>query len=427
MTDMRSWIKANRELIKTRLQSFIQVLVKYLQQFWRVLSAIFATTKMIISGIDNVTKSLGGFANILKVLFAAVGLFVLGKMGIALFDVAKGFLLIGKAAIAAWKSAFIGPILIGAAIAAIFLIVEDFLAFLDGRPSVLGFILKNKEKVLEQIYTWFNKISDFIYSSIKKISVFIAGLFGVSASEATRYFDIIYNTVMGFIGNTINAFVFLGDTIINVWQNIVNLVLGIFSSLQSLFSGNFLEAITTFGNTIYNALVGIFGGLFSTIGDAMKMIFTSVVEFVLGIASSIGAKIKAAVIDPIVNALSEVKGFIKSKFGVMASALGIDLGVSADTPEGTKQATSPLGITPAIAQQAQGIISAPFGGITPEATTNAQNQSTITNELKSTINVTVPAGSNADDIGEAVRRAAAEEFTKIIKPAARATQGAVAY
>jgi len=39
----------------------------------------------------------------------------------------------------------------------------------------------------------------------------------------------------------------------------------------------------------------------------------------------------------------------------------------------------------------------------------------------------VPAGSDAGAVGEAVRRAARAEFDRMIRPAARATEGNVSY
>jgi hypothetical protein len=158
VTEIRKWMLANRDLLKTRIQQFIEVTTKFLSWFLRVAKSVWLVLKAMIETTDRLTKSLGGIVGVLKGLAAVAGLFILGKLGMALAAVVKGFLLIGKAALFAWKRALLGPILIGAAIAAAFLIVEDFLAFIDGRPSVLGFLVRNKEKIFQAVVDWLGKV-----------------------------------------------------------------------------------------------------------------------------------------------------------------------------------------------------------------------------------------------------------------------------
>ena len=508
MIDMRGWIKANRELIKTKLQAFIQLLSKYLSQLWRVLTAVYYVFRGLVVGIDNFTKSLGGFTTVLKTLGTLIGLYFLGRMGMALYDVAKGFLAIGKAAIIAWRSALLMPILIGAAIVGAFLIIEDFIAWLDGRPSTLGFILKNKDKILATLSGWLDSILEYTYKFLKKISVAFMEFFGVPTDQASEAFDSFTATISNAIkfilpwlvklGNfltnvlgraidgiilltqglvtafvalatnpkqALNDFVLLisdvlkgallsvmdvvkslGDSILEflgidvsifagAWlalegaiSKIIDSIFGFFSDLNSdiekfisgmiesftkLFQGDLLGFIASFGTTVLNTIVNVFGSIFSFIAKIIETVFTFATDSIVAIASAIGGKIKAAIIDPIKNALIEVGDFIKAKFGTFAAKLGFDF---------TNEST------PTTINQVQGVLNSPFSGITPAATTsNSSNQSSVNNEIQSTINVTVPPGSDAQGISEAVRKVANEEFNKILRPTARAIKPSVQY
>lgn len=203
VTEIRKWILANRELLKTRIQQFIAVTTKFLQWFLRVAKSVWLVLKAIIDVADRATRSLGGIVGVLKGLATVAGLFVLGKLGMALFAVAKGFLLIGKAALFAWKRALLGPILIGVAIAAAFLIVEDFLAFIDGRPSVLGFLVRNKDKILQSFIDWLGKVKRRIMDMLGLTSTeFDSWLTGITAGlgAVTAYFvgKVVLPWVAGF-------------------------------------------------------------------------------------------------------------------------------------------------------------------------------------------------------------------------------------
>jgi hypothetical protein len=467
MVDMRGWIKANRELIKTRLQSFVQILIKYLQQLWRVVTAVYYVIKGMITGIDKISASIGGFITVLKVLGSLIGLYFLGRMGMALFDVAKGFLAIGKAAIMAWRSAFLGPILIGAAVLGAFLIIEDFIAWLDGRPSTLGFLLKNKDKIIAAIYNFYDKIRTKIANFLgvsggafdewairiiatlagvtaffigKTVIGWIAGFakmgmavgtfalkiatgFGSMALSAGQSIAMLISNIARFtfvlvamaaqsaaswaiafwpVTLAIAAVAALGTAvyfIIKYWQDISSTLSNVWNAfltgannLLNWFNAtvkNVFDTIVSMASSTYDGVVGIWGSLVTWFGGLWQSI--------IDVAVISGNKIKSAIIDPIKNAFNSIAGA---------------LGFATDTN----------------INQVQSVIASPFAGVTPATTTgNTTNANATTNQIQSTINVTVPPGSDATGIGEAVRQAANEEFAKILRPAARATRPAVAY
>lgn len=510
MQAVRGWVLANRELIKSRIQAFVAMLTKFLSQLWRVATAIWNVFRGLVGAIDTVTRSMGGFVSVLKVLAGAIGLFALGRLGMAIFDVAKGFLAISKAAIMAWRSALLGPILIGAAIVAAFLVVEDFIAFLEGRPSVLGFILNNKDQIIATLMAWFEKAKALVYKALKTLTVAFLEFFGIPRDEAEAAFDAFANAVSkaadiaiavlvpvakflwAVLGKAIDGVILLcqgaakafvalannprqaladftrmiGDglkgailSVFDVVKGLANAFLQLFGVDTSLFEGAWLsleqmvagvvESIFGYFGKIRDAwlelirgLVGAFTSLFQGdvlgffkklggtvlgfIGETIKAFF-GLIQDVLGNAvagivgafmamlTAIGTRLKKMIVDPVKEAVTEAFGFLKGKLGKVAAAIGIDLAA----PEAEAQAR--LGEVAAVAAN-------PFGGVTPAATTgNVANTSTSETTINAPITVTVPPGIDATGVAEAVKRAAAEEFNKILRPAARATAGAVSY
>ncbi len=486
MTDMRLWIKENKEIIKSKLQSFIQILTKYLKELWRVVTAVFLTFKAMVGVIDSVTKSIGGFTTVLKFLAGAIGLFALGRMALAIVDVAKGFYAIAKAAMVAWKSALLGPILIGAAVLAAFLVIEDFLAWIDGRPSTLGFLIANKDKIFASIAAFFekvkNKISETLgisgdtfskwalrivgtiagvtaYFVTKTVVAWAKGFATMAVSAARTSYAVIASSAamaksfliatgsmianlarLGFsfmvfaaraaaswlmafwpVALAIAAIASLGVAmyqIVTYWDDISATFTALFNSFLQNVSNLWTEfsryAKASFDNVIQLAIDS--WESIKTAWNEAGVWFSGLWQSVIDMAVIAGDKIKAAIIDPIKNALTSIGTMIYDKFGAFAAKLGIDLSAPAPTP-------APASVIP----QVQSMFNSPFGGITPAATSQNMSMASTNNEITSTINVTVPPGSDANSIGEAVRRAASEEFNKILRPAARATQSAIEY
>ena len=430
LTDMKNWIKSNRELLKTRLQNFIEILTKYLKNLWRVVTAVYYVFRTMIVAIDKVTQSIGGFATVLKALAGLIGLFFLGRMAMAIVDVVKGFYAISKAAIVAWRSVLLGPILIGAAIAAVFLIIEDLIAWTEGRPSFFGFLLKNKDKIFQSILNFFSMIYDKVSQTAKKMLVSFLEFFGVSSNAAIETANIIGN-IFNIIKDIILGIVsFITQQIEYAINGIVLLITGIVQAISALlldpkqaflnfanmlfdiFKGiglTILDSIRSISKQLYDIIAGVFSGIISFIGGLVVSAFNSVSNGIINTIMAISDKIKTSIIAP-----------FKNTFGNIAAKLGFDIGNENAIPK--TQSMVPM---PAISQ-IQNVASNPFPGVSPANVSNMNTQSSNT-EIQSTINVTVPPGSDATAVGEAVRRAASEEFARMLRPAARATKSNVSY
>jgi hypothetical protein len=466
MQTVRGWILANRELIKTRIQSFVQLLTKFLTQTWRVATAVWNVFRGMVTAIDNVTRSMGGFVSVLKVLAGTIGLFALGRLGMAIYDVAKGFIAISRAAILAWRSALLGPILIGAAIVGAFLIVEDFLAWLDGRPSVLGFILNNKDAILATLLGWFEKAKAFVYRILKKLTVGFLEFFGIPHDEAEAAFDAfatavskgmklaleymkpVFDFIVNMLGHALDglilicqgvarAFVALatdpkqalsdfadliGDTIKGAVLSLFDVVKDLANALFEMF-GIDTSKLEGVWNVLEQIVSGVVDSIFSYIGklrDAWLELFRGMVSAFtslfqgdfLGFFEKMGMAIISLATRIVSSFFGLIKDGLKASVGKIAASLGFDL-FGPDAPAQMNAAST--------------ISANPFGGVTPAATTSSVSNASSETTINAPITVTVPAGTDATGVAEAVKRAAAEEFNRMLRPAARATAGAVSY
>lgn len=107
-----SWFKANKEILKQNLNSFFEKLTK-------TITVIFNIVRRVVNVVDAVAQSFGGWAN------------AIGVVSAALLALNIRILLI--------------PALILAAGAAIFLLIEDLVAFANGADSQLGALAKRSD------------------------------------------------------------------------------------------------------------------------------------------------------------------------------------------------------------------------------------------------------------------------------------------
>jgi hypothetical protein len=124
-----AWIKANRELMKTRLEQFLRIVVDLAKGLVKVAGTIYDIFLTIAPIIDNVA---GAFANLLSIGTEA---------GAELQAVA-----IGVAAV--WALANLPIILLIGLIAAAILIVDDLWSGFQGGDSVMGELLDAAGKAL---------------------------------------------------------------------------------------------------------------------------------------------------------------------------------------------------------------------------------------------------------------------------------------
>lgn len=126
--------------------------------------------KEILVSFRGFAQIFGGIENVVKALAVMAAIFVSGKILVGIASTASAIVglinLFQKATVAATlmdAAASAIPIAIGAAFAAIGLIIEDIYQFFSGGDSVLGLLLgDNAKEVMDQTEAFFAKIFGFI-------------------------------------------------------------------------------------------------------------------------------------------------------------------------------------------------------------------------------------------------------------------------
>lgn len=132
---------ANKELIQTKLAAFLRGTIKWMR-FW------FLIVSGIATRIGSLVRTLGGFEVVLGRVTKAVAAFLAVKFAIAVGLISQGVVgLIAslgtlKAGLISTQLAAVGlPLLIGAAVIALGFIIEDIIAFFQGRGSVTATLI----------------------------------------------------------------------------------------------------------------------------------------------------------------------------------------------------------------------------------------------------------------------------------------------
>lgn len=145
-----AWVDANKELIKTRVERFVRNVVTGMVSFLKVLQAAF-------SSIQAVVRVMGGWENVIRGVTIALSALVavrvltfLGSLGMLLVTVTRNlaiFIIQSRTAALALGglklAALALPLALGAAFAFLFLILEDLVAYFQGRDSVVGGLIND--------------------------------------------------------------------------------------------------------------------------------------------------------------------------------------------------------------------------------------------------------------------------------------------
>jgi len=164
----RDWMKTNKEFLKVKLLAFMKQLIRFVKNA----IAVFKTIFQIVGGIVTL---FGGFERVIRlVTLALIGLvgaqtlMLIGKMAMGFVQLIGVIRKMGMAAALANVKAMLIPILIGAALVALGLIIEDIIAFFEGKDSVTGIIVQKFKDMFKILEEKFNK-----FGTVAKIAIAI--------------------------------------------------------------------------------------------------------------------------------------------------------------------------------------------------------------------------------------------------------------
>jgi uncharacterized protein YoxC len=388
---LRQIVVANFDIIKQNLTKVFNGLVKAIQ---------YATTFIgfLASGFRRVSDVVGGLVPLLKTMGLILLSIMVGKVVMGIYNMASGFIAVARALTLANASAMLLPLLIGGAIVLAGLIIDDFIAWMDGRPSVLGYLIKNKDKILADIKAAIGRILGWIDGMFLKLFdwmeqgiAFFFRFFGVPTDQAQKAAKNITDAFRWAYQNIKDGLVIMGEAFVETFKYLLDFVTPIVAKIGEVMADPFGAL-----NSVGKSITSVFKSITSTISDFIN----ETVESALSLLTLPG-RIVGAMLELVGNGIIALKDKVMSLGG---GALGFisNLFGGGSTPE-----TAPM-TQGAIAQGAQNSV-------------NNRTANTSTT-VSPTINVTVQGGENGMNTADDIARRIRDEIAGVAEGIGRSSQ-----
>lgn len=196
------FIDANREFIKLNMVEFLRSLGSFIKD-------VVGVTRTAISVFGAFAKILGGTQNAIKLLTFVMASFLalrllsfLGSSIILVVKLAKAIRLAGTAGVIAQAKILAIPLLIGAAVVALGLIIEDIIGFFTGKKSVTGVIVESVKSMAKAIVKSFkDTIGGAIDRTVFKFQLLVVRIKATLAKIKQAFKDFLQdNVISNFIG-----------------------------------------------------------------------------------------------------------------------------------------------------------------------------------------------------------------------------------
>ena len=206
VSDMKDWIMANRELVKSTLQEYIKGTIA-------LLKTLYAYAKSGVEAIKGLAGAFGGLSKVVKDITVALAILIalklvysIGLIVQGVYTLAASFIALGAAAqIAAIQSAALAaiPLAIGAGVIALLLILEDLWRYSRGDKSVFGLFMEGAKKVFPKILEPLKKIVDDFKAQFVGVKDFLTGLFTLDIKRIKSELDETYQAFKKTIGDIV--------------------------------------------------------------------------------------------------------------------------------------------------------------------------------------------------------------------------------
>lgn len=174
------FVKANRVIIAQKIEKFFGTLGNVVEKTWKFFTALYDSASGIaevFGGLENViTAAAYAFA----IFAGAKVLFSIGQMVGAIANLSSMFTMLNL-------KALLIPILIGAAVVALGLIIEDIVAFFQGKDSVTGVILQKFQELFGKLSEGF----DGMGSGVKTFVAILLTPFRMITAQVQNVIDLI--------------------------------------------------------------------------------------------------------------------------------------------------------------------------------------------------------------------------------------------
>lgn len=162
---------------------------------------VFKTFKQLFVSGRGLLRLFGGFENVAKVLGVIAGIFAGGALLSAIGGITTAVLGLAGAFTLANAAALLIPIAIGAAIVAVGLIIEDIVAFFQGRESVTGLVVNKMKEAFSGLLGFF----DAVRTSIASIVSSIASVVSAVLDPVIAVIQKATGLVTGFAGGALSS------------------------------------------------------------------------------------------------------------------------------------------------------------------------------------------------------------------------------
>lgn len=276
----------------------------------------------ISAGMEKLSKFAGGVDNALKLIALTVAAIFLAWKGPKIIEDIKKIMSI-------MKPANLKIAAIAAALLAVFLLVEDFVGFLQGKDSVFGKLLEgagiDADKAREKILAFFNGVKTKAQEVIKNIGKwweehkgevkavfeFLWGIVQTVFTNVVKYISNAIKTIKDWWGK-------YGDDVKNIFDKISSAVEWLCGVIRTVFSA-VIEAITDWWNTYSDDVLSAIDFLnegFEALGDVIRTVLGGAFEFVSNLLNGDVSGAFESLKDTASTVLDDINVFFQSAFGV---------------------------------------------------------------------------------------------------------------
>lgn len=146
------FIKVNKLFIAQRMETFFAGLSKFVSITWKFAKALFTS-------MEGLVRVFGGFERVATAAGIALAVFAGAKILFGIGQMVQGLAGLSKMLTLVNLKALLIPTLIGAAVVALGLVIEDIVAFFQGRNSVTGIIVQKFSEMFDFLDEKFNGLS----------------------------------------------------------------------------------------------------------------------------------------------------------------------------------------------------------------------------------------------------------------------------
>lgn len=276
----------------------------------------------ISTAMEKLSDACGGVENMLKLVALAVGaIFIAWKGPKLIADIRKGLSILNPATL---KIAAIA-----AAILAVFLVVEDFVSFLQGKKSVFGDLLEGAgigaDKAREKILTFFENVKSTAQKVIKSVGDWWEKHKGTVKAVFEGIWSVIqfvFNNIVDFVRTVISKckewWDKYGDGVKAVFNAIKNVVSTALNWIKDRVS-NVVSAITEWWNTYGDDVLSMLDSLKSGFDDICNLImdvFGGAIQFVADLINGDFAGAFDTWKETVSNVLNDINDFFEDIFGI---------------------------------------------------------------------------------------------------------------